>query len=39
MHRAPFSLLTRYLIFNAVTGCFHLYHFKQFSPTETDPMP
>jgi hypothetical protein len=35
--KAPFCVLTRYLIFNTVTGCFHLYHFKQLWPTLKHP--
>ena len=38
LDNVPFSILTRYLIFNKVTGYHHIFQFKQFKPTTEDPL-
>jgi hypothetical protein len=36
--KVPFSILTRYLIFNKVTGYHHIFQFHQFEDTKDDKM-
>ena len=32
----PFSILTRYLVFNQITGMFHLFHFQQAPESDSE---